>query len=417
VPAVTIFALLYAGIEDLRFREVRSEFIWIAMIVIGLVMNTLYVIFAADFNTALLKVLLTVVIGFVLGFLFFFLGVWGGADTKALWALSILTPVYPLQILENSNVLGLEIANVLIIDASVFAIIINSGLVAIIYPVVLIAKNTVMAMREPLFDEVRGSTSEKIRCFMFGYKKRVQNISADKLHYDFLEKLIEHQFRGTFEGDFTGRLDGTFLGSFLGELQGEFHGTITGQLLPVPPESTVEQSYEELIALAKKCGQVDETVKDETDEVIDIVTTKYRKTFHLDKDIQDSFSDSFLNFTGKYTGPLSGYFIGQLEGVFEGTFSGKVVGNLTGDYLGDSPKGKLTGKLTNKDKTWQLTIRIGLEEEEQMEKRQLRTLWQLQAHRKKSVWVTPGIPFVFLMLIGYILYIIFGNIALLLFVI
>ena len=64
---------------------------------------------------------------------------------------------------------------------------------------------------------------------------------------------------------------------------------------------------------------------------------------------------------------------------------------------------------------WQVKFRVSMDEEEAMEKRQLRTLWQLQKEEKEIVWVTPGLPFVTLMFFGYIMYLLFGNIALLIF--
>jgi hypothetical protein len=122
-----------------------------------------------------------------------------------------------------------------------------------------------------------------------------------------------------------------------------------------------------------------------------------------------------INLIGKYSGPFDGRFIGTIDGLFHGNFEGKILGKLDGDYKGKSPKGKLSGTSSKIDYNWQLKIRAGLDDDTIMEKRQLRTLWKLQNSEKESVWVTPGIPFVFLMLLGYILYIFLGNIALYLF--
>ena len=87
VPILTIAALLYAGIEDLLFREVRREIVWILMIGIGVILDILYIVFFVgdySFYEPLAEVLLTIVIGFIFGFVLFYFGVWGGADTKAL---------------------------------------------------------------------------------------------------------------------------------------------------------------------------------------------------------------------------------------------------------------------------------------------------------------------------------------------
>ena len=132
VPTVTLVALLYAGIEDILHREVRREIVWVLMVIIGLVMDTLYVINAEDQNNALLLILITIVLGFLIGFILFYLGVWGGADTKALWALSILTPVNPL----TNNLLNVELPDLLlvnIIDSMVFSLLLNAGSIYFIF--------------------------------------------------------------------------------------------------------------------------------------------------------------------------------------------------------------------------------------------------------------------------------------------
>ena len=118
---------------------------------------------------------------------------------------------------------------------------------------------------------------------------------------------------------------------------------------------------------------------------------------------------------GNFSFPVDSFFIGVLEGIFEGEFNGKITGRFIGDYSGSSPKGKLSGSTTNASNNWQFKIRTLLDDDQVMENRQLRTLWQLQIHKKKNVWVMPGVPFVTLMLIGYILYLLFGNLALLIF--
>lgn len=412
VPTVTLAALLYAGIEDILYREVRREIIWILMVIVGLVMDTLYVINAEDQNHALLLILITVVLGFLIGFILFYLGVWGGADTKALWALSILTPVNPL----TNNLVNIALPDLLIvniIDSMVFSLLLNAGLIAVFYPLILMVVNTISASKESLFIEVRGTSSQKFRCFFFGYKKNVSKINEKKLHFDFLEEFSDKEFSGNFEGNFEGRLDGKFLGIFDGELIGEFTGKAIGVIQLTDTENFEQLTFDTAITKAEQLTKTLALRKD--DEAVTALLTNYRRTFVGTEDITLESNEYIINIDGRLTTPIKGCFTGTLEGIFEGKLSGKMIGKLSGDFEGQSSKGKMNGSTIKNSQDWQLNIRMGLDEDEVMEQRQLRTLWQLRKQGKKSVWVTPGIPFVSLMFFGYIQYLLFGNIALLLF--
>ncbi len=416
VPTLTLGALLYAGIKDLLYREVRREIIWVLMAGIGIILDILYIInFEGDnsYFEPLANVLLTITVGFIFGFILFYLGVWGGADTKALWAISILSPVHPLK----KNILDISVASIPIIDTSIFSILLNSGIIALFYPIVLMIINTITSTRGSLFDEVRGSSSEKIRCFLFGFRKKVDKINVEKLHYDFMEELINQSFKGKFNGDFEGRLDGTFTGIFQGKMNGEFTGTITGKFLLELDKPIDEQDVKEILTKAKEISKKLEIEKSDDDEVIDHVLIKYKKTFSTTESEKSEIKsrNSMISYTGQYTGPLDGIFIGTITGIFEGSFDGELLGELEGDYVGTSKKGKINGTKKSPPGEWRLKICMGLDEEEVMEKRQFRTIWQLKIHDKKTVWVTPGLPFVFLMLFGYVMFLLFNNLALLLF--
>ena len=414
VPTLTIIALLYAGFEDIFYREVRRDIVWILMVIFGLVLDILYLIFSDAWESVLLEMLLTIFVAFIFGFIFVYFGLWGGADTKALWALSILTPIHPF----TANIFG-EIQNYFLINTMVFSLLINSGILVIFYPLALIAFNTIAATRGTLFDEVRATTSQKIRCFLFGYKKEVAKINAKKLHFDFLEAIAEREFEGSFEGVFEGRLDGKFVGYINGDFSGELSGKAVGLFSPKLEKEISEFTKEEIIQKAMNIAASLEK-KNEFDEIPNIVLQKYRQDneieFSTNKNTIDLSEEQILVINGKSTLPLKGDFLGIIEGIFEGKIDCSLIGKLEGDFQGTSSKGKLSGTKDATTSDWQIKIRMRMEDEEDlMEQRQLRTLWQLNAHNKKTVWVMPGLPFVFFMLIGYILYLLFGNIILQLF--
>ncbi|NHJ86532.1 MAG: hypothetical protein FK734_13790 [Asgard group archaeon] len=418
VPSVSILALLIAGVEDILFREVKHEFIWIVMAVIGFVMDILYIAFYNQFGydeytDALAQVLLTIVVGFIIGFVLFYVGAWGGADTKALWALSVLTPVYPLQ----QTLLGYSFLNPIpVIESSIFSILLNSGILAIFYPLVLIIINSITAIRGSLFDEVRGTNSQKIRCFLFGYKKKVTKINADKLHFDFMEEIPIKKFEGLFKGDFTGRLDGCFIGLCKYNLIGDFAGKVFGKILKTIDQPFEDLKIDEILKQAKEILSFKKSFEDDDlEEQPDARLVKYRSTFSKDSKIAINDNEKLIDYNGQFSGELDGYFLGEIDGVFDGTFEGQLLGQLEGDFSGTSKSGKILGKKEYFENDWKIKVRVGLEEDLKMERRQLRTIWQLQTTKKETVWVTPGLPFVFLMLFGYILYLLIGNIALLIF--
>ncbi|NHJ47468.1 MAG: hypothetical protein FK733_06760 [Asgard group archaeon] len=419
VPSITFVALLYAGIEDLLYREVRREIIWLLMIGIGVILDVLYLVLYTGTRAkteVLAEMLLTIVISFIIGFVLFYIGAWGGADSKALWSLSILTPLHPFYETQIGTLLNINIDYIWVLDSSIISILLNSGLIAVFYPIVLICINAITATRGPLYDEVEGSTTQKIRSFVFGFKKKVAKINPNKLHFDFLEDLPDRTFSGSFTGNFDGELDGKFIGLFEGKFSGEFTGDIFGKFLLDSEFPFNEEEIDSIVKEAEKLSKELNLLSEfDKDEEIDLQLLKYREKFSTDEPTSKQDDDKALNLIGKYTGPFEGRFIGSIEGIFHGTFEGKVLGKLEGDFKGKSPKGKLSGTSTKQEHVWQLKIRAGLDEDTVMEKRQLRTLWKLQNSEKKTVWVTPGIPFVFLMLLGYILYIFIGNFALYLF--
>ncbi|NHK32869.1 MAG: hypothetical protein FK730_16095 [Asgard group archaeon] len=418
VPSLVVVALLYAGIEDILYREVRREIIWLLMIGAGIILDILYLILyegLRDRTDILAEMLLTIVIGFIFGFVLFYIGAWGGADSKALWSLAILTPLHPF-LETRGTLLNIQFDSIWVLDSSIISILLNSGILAIFYPLILIIINSITATKGSLFDEVHGSTSQKIRCFIFGFKKKVAKINPNKLHFDFLEELPDKLYNGRFDGNFIGELDGKFTGLFNGKLTGEFTGKIYGKLLQDMEKPFDNQDLDLVIKDAEKLSDEIDVLKDfDEDDEIDLQLLKYREKFSSNNLSKAHSEQQMVNFNGKFSGPLEGLFIGTIEGFFDGTFDGKLLGKLEGDFNGKSSKGKLVGSTSLKEYSWNLKMRLGLDEDVIMEKRQLRTLWQLNNSNKKTVWVTPGLPFVFLMLLGYILYILFGNFILYLF--
>lgn len=115
--SLTLIMLVYASLRDLREREV-PDMTWIPFGFAGLIMD-LYEIYTGHISP--LGFGFTLLASISLSFLIGYLGLFGGADFKALVVLSLLQPyplsvlkpvlgtaseIYPLTVLSNSALLG-----------------------------------------------------------------------------------------------------------------------------------------------------------------------------------------------------------------------------------------------------------------------------------------------------------------------
>lgn len=90
--------LLLASYYDLKSREVDDK-LWLVFAVVGV---PLTVYRSLQRPELLVHVLSSIVVGGGLGYAFFYLGLFGGADAKALICLSLTVPLYPVEL--NPNV-------------------------------------------------------------------------------------------------------------------------------------------------------------------------------------------------------------------------------------------------------------------------------------------------------------------------
>jgi preflagellin peptidase FlaK len=89
--------LLLASYYDLKSREVDDK-LWLVFAVVGV---PLTVYRSLQRPELLVQLLASIVVGCGLGYAFFYLGLFGGADAKALICLSLTVPVYPVELNPN----------------------------------------------------------------------------------------------------------------------------------------------------------------------------------------------------------------------------------------------------------------------------------------------------------------------------
>ncbi len=165
---VVILCLLFGSYMDLRKREV-SDVPWIIMAVTGLITTIVYIIFSENKGSDGLKIGINLAVGIAIGLVLYYTGMMGGADAKAIMALSLNTAIYPFT---------LAFTNGLVYDIlpSVFNTFFNWLLtLVLIYPIPLLFYNIYQKIRkQKLFENTNANFASKILMMMSGYLVSVE---------------------------------------------------------------------------------------------------------------------------------------------------------------------------------------------------------------------------------------------------
>ena len=172
--STVIGCLLVGSVLDLLKREV-SDIPWIILALEGLITTIVFLIFTGNRRGDGILIGINFVIGIVMGFLLFYTGVMGGADAKAIMALSVNTAVYPFPF----ELTQLDVYQYI---PGIFNIFFNWLLVmVVIYPLPLLFFNLYKRARgEILFKETNANFASKILMMISGYLAPV-NKTKDRL--------------------------------------------------------------------------------------------------------------------------------------------------------------------------------------------------------------------------------------------
>jgi hypothetical protein len=160
--ATVLSCLLVGSIMDFLKREV-SDIPWIIMGAGGLITSILIIVFTDDRTQVGTAVGVNLAVGLVIGYLLYYTGVMGGADAKALMALSV-NAVYP-------NFFDFTQTEIYRIMPFVFNTFFNWLLVMIVfYPLPLLGYNLYKkAKGEQLFAETNANFASKAMMLISGY--------------------------------------------------------------------------------------------------------------------------------------------------------------------------------------------------------------------------------------------------------
>ena len=156
---IAIMACLYASYTDLKSGIIQNKLTF-SLIGLGIILNAVYAFMINDIMFIVVGVIFTAVI-FALGYIFWKLGAWAGGDVKLFTALAALLPFYPLTL--TYNIWGVAFPIVSMYGFPV-TLIINSLLS--ILPFLLIYVLFIVVRRKPyLMDELLTPVKE--------YKKNI----------------------------------------------------------------------------------------------------------------------------------------------------------------------------------------------------------------------------------------------------
>ncbi len=158
-----ILCLLFGSYMDLRKREV-SDIPWIIMAVVGLITTIIYIIFTENKAKDGTIIGINLGVGIAIGLVLYYTGMMGGADAKAIMALSLNTAIYPFTY---------ELTSLLVYDVvpPIFNTFFNWLLaLVLIYPLPLLFYNIYLKIKKQrLFENTNANFASKFLMMISGY--------------------------------------------------------------------------------------------------------------------------------------------------------------------------------------------------------------------------------------------------------
>ncbi|MEM3715585.1 MAG: A24 family peptidase C-terminal domain-containing protein [Candidatus Bathyarchaeia archaeon] len=222
--------LTVASIYDLKFREVPNT-VWIISAPIGLTLSAISLalnISSRPLDALIWTVTLIIVSGLSLAL--FYLGLWGGADAKALICLAASMPtrlnieaIRPMleQCLQNSFSLPISISTLN-----------NSVLAAALLTATIALRNLIDLARSggKIFEGLEGEgLIKKTLAFMTGYRVDAEKLRSKRHHY-----IIIEEFSVGSNGSFKRRLKGLRLLGAENDVEGKVPEDICGKIWVTP---------------------------------------------------------------------------------------------------------------------------------------------------------------------------------------
>lgn len=159
-----IMALIYGSITDIVRREVEPV-VWMGMTIEGVITTIIILIFETNKKEAWGKIGINLAVGVILALIIGYTGAMGGGDALCLFALSVNTAYYPINLGYTENIMYQ-------IFPQVFNTFFNWLVVMVVlYPFPLLFYNIYLVVKKKyrLFDSVKASWGEKALMLVSGY--------------------------------------------------------------------------------------------------------------------------------------------------------------------------------------------------------------------------------------------------------
>lgn len=180
---LSLFCLIIASYFDLKQRWIPDK-LWLFQISLGIIID---VIWFLSNNNFLLKIsaVINISFGLIIGLIVLIFGFMGGGDSKAIFALSISTPI-PINYFGVIDNIRINLAIIQILFNMIFGI--------LIFALFLLVFNLLsIRYKGPLFSETSGSYLAKFMILITSRRVDLEHLEALK-HEDPIERYIDEKW-------------------------------------------------------------------------------------------------------------------------------------------------------------------------------------------------------------------------------
>ena len=173
-----ILLLVFLGIsayQDWITREI-TDWVWITLLAIGLVINTIVTLTARDRLQTLSTIALSTIIAASIGFIFFYLYIWGGGDLLMYLAASFVSATLPISLFSPRSF------EVIPFGISALA---NTYLFTAVLPGYFLLENTYrrFVKGEQIFQGFKASVGQKIFIALVGRPIKLADLHAGHISF------------------------------------------------------------------------------------------------------------------------------------------------------------------------------------------------------------------------------------------
>lgn len=183
-------SLSVASVYDIKTREVPDK-IWILSTPISAALTIMSLLYSSRIQEAVLQLIVVFTIMFTLSMVLFYLGLFGGADAKALIYLAVAMP----EQLGLSSISPLFKFSMRLVVPPPISTLNNAVLIASLLIIYIILRNLVdLVKNKKIFSGLEHERfAVKICAFLMGYRVDIEKIRAGGHHYFIMEELSERE--------------------------------------------------------------------------------------------------------------------------------------------------------------------------------------------------------------------------------